>query len=341
MIPSMVLCQRLLICLVLSSVCLTAAGPPEAKISNGVITAKLYLPDAKQGYYQGTRFDWSGVINSLEFAGHNFYGPWFTKSDPAVRDFAYQDADIAVGIPSASMGPAEEFQLPLGYDEAKAGQTFVKIGVGVLRKPDDAPYNAYTHYEIVDPGKWTVNAAAGSIEFTQDLNDPQGYGYRYKKTIRLIDGKPQMRIEHSLKNTGKLPIKSRVYDHNFLVLDHLSTGPEYTITVPYEIKPTRAPDAKFAEVRGKQLAYVKMLENQDRLAAGLQGFGPNASDYDFRIENKKAGAGLRIQGDRPLQNASLWSIRSVMAVEPFIDVNADTGKEFTWSYTYTYYTIPK
>src|SRR6516164_1825326 len=91
---------------------MTAAGPPEVKISNGIITARLYLPDAKQGFYRGTRFDWSGVINSLEYAGHNYYGPWFTKTDPSVRDFAYQDSDIAVGIPSGSMGPAEEFQLP-------------------------------------------------------------------------------------------------------------------------------------------------------------------------------------------------------------------------------------
>src|ERR1051326_4551853 len=84
----------------------SAAGAPEATISNGVIKAKLYLPDVKEGFYRGTRFDWSGVINSLEYAGHNFYGPWFTKSDPSVRDFVYQGSDITVGIPSGSMGPA-------------------------------------------------------------------------------------------------------------------------------------------------------------------------------------------------------------------------------------------
>jgi hypothetical protein len=319
---------------------LTAAGPPEARISNGILTAKIYLPDAKQGYYCGTRFDWSGVINSLEYAGYNFYGPWFTKSDPTVRDFAYQDADIAVGIASGSMGPAEEFQLPLGYDAAKAGETFVKIGVGVLRKIDDTPYNSYKNFEIVDSGKWTAKAHGDSVEFAQDLKDPAGYSYRYRKTIRLVAGKPQMQIEHSLRSTGKLPLKSRVYDHNFLVLDHLPTG-DYTVTVPYEIKTTRPPDAQFAKIDGKRLSYVKTLENKDRLACGLQGFGADASDYDFRIENKKAGAGLRVQGDRPLQNASLWSIRSVMAVEPFIDISIDPGKEFTWSYTYTYYTIPK
>jgi len=317
-----------------------AASPPEATISNGIITAKLYLPDAKEGFYRGTRFDWSGVINSLEFAGHNFYGPWFTKSDPEVRDFAYQGADIAVGIPSGSMGPAEEFQVPVGYDTAKAGETFIKIGVGVLRKIDDTPYNAYQRYEIVDPGKWTVRASRDSVEFTQELKTSAGYAYRYRKTIRLLAGKPQMTIEHSFVNAGTLPLRSRVYDHNFLVLDHLDTG-GYTITAPYDLKSARAPDPQFAEIHGKELMYVKTLENQDRLTSGLQGFGVNASDYDFRIENRKAGAGVRIQGDRPLQNASLWSIRSVMSVEPFIDIPADPGKEFTWSYTYTYYTVPK
>ena len=50
---------------------------------------------------------------------------------------------------------------------------------------------------------------------------------------------------------------------------------------------------------------------------------------------------MRIQGDRPLSNASLWSIRSVLAIEPFIDIAADPGKEFNWKYTYTYYALPK
>jgi hypothetical protein len=83
------------------------------------------------------------------------------------------------------------------------------------------------------------------------------------------------------------------------------------------------------------------VENEDRVAFGLQGFGNDAKDFDVRIENSKAGAGVRIVGDRPLTNESVWSIRSVLAVEPFIDVAADPGKEFTWKYTYTYYSLPK
>ena len=38
---------------------------PSAEISNGRIRATILLPDAEKGYYRGTRFDWSGVISSL------------------------------------------------------------------------------------------------------------------------------------------------------------------------------------------------------------------------------------------------------------------------------------
>jgi len=53
-----------------------AADYPEAQISNGVLQVKLLLPDAQNGYYRGTRFDWSGAISSLQFQGHEYFGNW-------------------------------------------------------------------------------------------------------------------------------------------------------------------------------------------------------------------------------------------------------------------------
>src|SRR5690625_8028790 len=47
---------------------------PKAIISNGLIEATLYLPDKQTGYYRATRFDWSGVIGSLEYNGHSYFG---------------------------------------------------------------------------------------------------------------------------------------------------------------------------------------------------------------------------------------------------------------------------
>ncbi len=320
---------------------MSAADYPEAEIANQQIRVKVYLPDAKNGFYRAVRFDWSGVISSLEFAGHNFYGPWFTKSDPTVRDFVFKDADIVVGSASGMTGPAEEFQKPLGYDSVKAGGNFVKVGVGVLRKTDDTAYAFSKPFDLVDPGKWSVRKGSDFITFTQELSEPvSGYGYVYTKTLRLTPNKAEMVMEHSLRNTGKLPIATNVYDHNFLVLDHLGPGPDYSITVPFEIKPPRAPAVDVVKIEGNRAVYAKAVENQDRVSFGLQGFGSDAKDYDIHIENRKAGVGMRIVGDRPLSNESVWSIRSVLAVEPFIDIAADPGQEFRWKYTYSYYTLP-
>ncbi|HEY0263137.1 MAG TPA: hypothetical protein VGC07_01320 [Granulicella sp.] len=329
----------LLACSILTGSAL-AADPPSVELHNKQLRLKVYTPDAKAGFYQGTRFDWSGVIGDLEFAGHHLYRPWFNAVDPSVRDFTYTDTGITASANSAMVGPAEEFQKPIGYDTAKAGDTFLKVGVGILRKSDDAAYFFGKHFDLVDGGTWTTRSTANSVTFQQMLGKPgQDYAYLYTKTIRLVGSEAKLTIEHSLKNLGKVPIVTPLYDHNFLTIDGLNVGRAYTILAPYEIKPTRAPDPKFAGVEGHTASYHTDLQGQDRAAFGLQGFSSQVSDYDFQVKNASAHLAVRMQGDRPLSNASVWSIRSVLAVEPFIDVSAQPGEEFRWSYTYTYSTL--
>ena len=62
------------------------AGHPETTIQNNQVVAKLYLPDAKAGYYRGTRFDWSGIIYSLKHDGHEYFGEWQQSTDPYLHD---------------------------------------------------------------------------------------------------------------------------------------------------------------------------------------------------------------------------------------------------------------
>ena len=328
-------------CLAAASLC--AAEYPSAEISSGDLRVKLYLPDARTGFYRASRFDWSGMIDSLVYRGHEYYGPWFQRVDPSVRDFTYDGADIVASPCTAAVGPAEEFitgaDQPLGYNEAKAGGTFVKIGVGALRKPDDSKYDRFRLYELVDGGTWTVQKTAQSIEFTQALTDPQsGYGYVYRKTVSVA--KNEMIIGHRVRNTGSKPIDTNVYNHNFLRIDGAAPGPDYTITVPFAIQSHHPPDAALAEIRGNQIVYRKLLIDQDLVATPIEGFGTDPKDYDVRIENNRSHAGLRITGDRPLESESLWSIRAVLAVEPFVKIHAAPGEEFSWSMKYVYFAEP-
>jgi hypothetical protein len=321
---------------------LPAAEYPEARIATSKIEASVYLPDAKAGFYRGLRFDWSGVIGKLKVDGHDFYTPWFDKSDASVLDFVFRDKEIVTGTASSATGPVEEFQTPLGYDTAMPGDTFVKVGVGVLRKGDNAAYNAYQAYEVVDTGKWSVKRTQDSIEFTQILDNPaSAYKYVYTKTLRLMPGKLQMTMRHTLRNTGATAIHTRLYNHNFLRVDGDTVGPQVTAILPFEIKPMPAPDPQFAKLDAHRLVYLKNLEDKEIVTAGIEGFGNTASDYDIRTEDRKAGVGVRIRGDRPLLRLPMWSIRSVMAIEPFIEIAAEPGKEFHWNYTYDFYSVAR
>ncbi|HTZ75284.1 MAG TPA: hypothetical protein VMB47_15280 [Candidatus Aquilonibacter sp.] len=311
-------------------------APPKS-IDNGIVHAEIYLPDATNGFYRGTRFDWAGVISQLKYAGHNFYGPWFDRFDPSVHDYVVQGSDIVVGRESGSMGPTEEFDIPLGYDDAPAGGTFVKVGVGVLRKPDTARYDPYRSYDIVDGGERTIKSRPTSVTFEQRVFDKSsGYGYIYRKTIQLVAGRPQMLIEHSLKNIGTRTIETSVYDHNFLVLDDQPTGPDFTIRVPFTIKAEKPFNSEFGSIDGNTIKYKKVLTGKERFSVDIGGYSDTPADNDITIENAKEKASVRVTGDRPLASLALFSIRSTIAMEPFVRVSVAQGEEFTWRYSYTY-----
>ena len=320
-----------------------AAAPaawPALEITNGPIRAQLALPDREKGYYRGTRFDWTGVITSLECEGHRYYGPWFDRTDPSVRDFIYDGQEIVAGACSAVTGPVDEFSTRgagLGFEAAKPGGLFLKIGVGVLRKPDSGRYDPFTLSEIVDGGRWDVRPGKDRIGFTHEVADPgSGYAYRYEKRVRLSGDRPELVLEHTLHNTGALPIESETYNHNFLVLDRQPTGPDFEVRAPFALRAQRPPDPSLAEIAGTTVRYRKTRVERDTVYTGLEGFSDSPRDYDFHIENRKLGAAVRVRGDRPLVRLALWSIRSTLCLEPFLRLRVEPGGTFRWTYRYEY-----
>ncbi|GAB4006040.1 hypothetical protein GCM10028808_07180 [Spirosoma migulaei] len=296
---------------------------PQAELSNDLIQTSLYLPDAGNGYYQGTRFDWSGAFKDLTYKGHSFIEPWFENYDPKLHD--------------AISGPVEEFA-PLGYTDAKPGDTFMKIGVGMLRKPDDKTYAFGKYYDIMDQGTWNVNRHKDHIDFTHTLTSPTGYAYVYRKTVKLTKGKPELVLEHSLKNTGTLPIETSAYDHNFFIIDKQPTGPTVNIEFPFDVQGEGKGFGTTILAQGKRLLYSRELEKKEQVySAGLQGFGTTPASYDIRIENQKTGAGVHITSDQPLQKLVYWACATTSCPEPYIQLKAAPGQEVKWKIAYEFY----
>lgn len=295
---------------------------PEGQISNGLITAKLYLPDPANGYYRGARFDWAGVVYDLTYKDHHYFGKWFDRYEPTLHD--------------AIMGPVDAFD-PIGYEEAKTGEGFLKIGVGIVEKSDEERYTFSKPYKITNNGKWKTKTKPTSIEFTHELNSEK-YRYVYTKTISLTSGKPELVIEHTLKNTGSTRLETNVFNHNFFVMDQQPTGPDFIVKFPFVPAGKSNGKTDAAEIDGQNIVYKNTLNKGEYFAISpLSGYGQNASDYDLRVENKKTGTGVRIIGDKPIVKFVYWSAPATLCPEPFTHVAVEPGKETKWKISYTFY----
>ena len=306
---------------------------PHKMIDNGIVSAKVYVPDTF-GFYRATRFDHAGMVTHITYKGQDYGRYWFVKTSPVVRNFSYDADGLVANNNNIAAGPVEEFG-ENGFDAAGLGGRFLKIGVGILQRDNDK-YDRFHTYRILNQGKRTTTATNTSVRFDQVISgDPSGYGYSYTKTVRLVPGKPTLIIEDRLKNTGSKPIDTTVYNHHFTTL---SPGNEaIELVAPFKLANVRPMPEDVIKFDGARMTYLRGLTGQEQVASDLTGFTNAVSDNDFRITNTKSGYGVRIRADMPVSRLLWWSVPSTMSIEPYMDVKLKPGEEKRWSHTMDYY----
>jgi len=293
---------------------------PAAEISNELVKMRLYLPDTKNGYYRGTRFEWSGVIASLEYKGHQFFGEWKSSHDPLFHE------DLC-GPVEASINPG------LGYEEAQPGEPFIRIGVGILEKPDEPSYRWDHTYKITDYGKWTIDKGEEWIEFQHEINSKNGWAYLYIKRIDLKKNEPGFTITHILRNTGSKTIETDQFNHNFFVMDDQITGPDFIVQFPFNVM-TESDLKDLMKIEDHQLIFTKEL-NEGSIWLLLEGYGSEEKDHHITVINKKTGAGVRYKVNKPISRLAFWATTTTLCPENFISISIDPGKEDKWISDYT------
>jgi hypothetical protein len=273
--------------------------------------------------YQGTRFE-QPMVHSLVLHGnassdshnsgappaavsHDFYGPWFNSTAACSKlpvpnccscDFDFNGSDdIIAGPLSAATGPVDCFAAA-GWDAAEPGSgSFVKIGVGALQRPaesEDSSHSDMFLYNITDRGKWTTNKGSDFVEFVQTLDDSTGSGYAFAYTKRISLQGATMTIARRLKNTGKLPIESETFTHNFLTLDQQPPAKGTTVSVPWAIPatdPTHPPlNATLAKIdpSGKSVVFQTTLGDEESFYVDLAASPKPASENRIEINSTVA-----------------------------------------------------
>lgn len=293
---------------------------PHTEISNDMVIMKLALPDPEHGFYRATRFDWSGVIYSLIYKGHEYFGYWKTTHDPKVHE------DLA-GPVEASVGSG------MGYEEAPVGGTFVRLGVGALEKPEEKDFQWAKTYKIVDNGKWRWRKGKDWIEFLHEIKTDNGWGYSYRKKISLRKDIPGFVISHSLENTGSKAIQTDFFNHNFFMIDHDPTGKDFVVRYPFNL--STADDLKgFVKIDGNKLEFIKDL-NKGSVWMEFKGYSDEVKDHHVEVLNKKTGAGISYQSSKPIYRMVFWACHSTLCPENFIYLDIPPGGKDSWDMTYT------
>lgn len=282
-------------------------------LDNGSLDLLLAPPDATEGYYRGTRFDHAGVFRKVEMGGRSYADEWFPQYNPYRHD--------------AVCGPSEEFGV-IGFDEARPGDLFLKIGVGYLRRPDDEPYDRFRLYEIAREGKRTLAATPDALCFRQEMDV-----YDYRKTVRLT-GADSFEIVHELSNTGSAPLQCTHYNHHFFTLESHAVGPEREIDFPFR------PDGNWRSV----------YDNVHLTASGIRFTGPvppegpsvfmgdlhapTLRSIDFSVRDRLSGLGVHAHSDEAFTHMVFWSNDRVACIEPYIILDIPPGETRRWTLRY-------
>ena len=287
---------------------------------------QLTLHRPGDGFYEGTRFDRSGVFASLLFRGVEMAGPWFSAYVPTMHD--------------AVQGPAEEFSA-IGFNEAAPGETFLKIGVGLLRRPDEAPYDRFRLYEIVDPGHWEVVSFADRITFRHGL---EGW-YEYDKEI-VLTGESSFEIRHALQ--GLVPLEGEVYNHNFFTFGKMAVGPSRQMDFPF--RPAGDWRAVYDSVgfTGSGIRFSRPLAEGESVYTGnLHAAGHDGMPYDltireaagdlsFRPSEASGEISVHITGDVPVTHTVLWANHRIACLEPYNAFRTAPGSPCRWTLRYAF-----
>ncbi len=298
------------------------AAWPCVRLSCGGAAATVYRPDPENGFYRGTRFDLSGIIDNIESHGHSF----FTRHHPGMHD-PYGNDNVA--------GPAEEFDLdtePPGFREAAPGGLFMKIGAGILVRPDEKEYFFNRRYEVRDRGVWSFRqTGSAEAEAVHELKMPDGsFGYRLERKISLTGDGSGLRIWRRLENTGNRPISTRHYSHNFICIDGRPAGSGYEVSVPFVPaldKPSVLPAAGI--LRGGTLGFSGGKLKRT-FWASFKGFGDVPEHNSFIVTERESGAGIRISTNLPPSEFRVYADGRVVCPEMFCDIEVEPGGAAEW-----------
>lgn len=275
--------------------------------------------------YQGSRFDWTGQIVQITYLGKHTFCTKELKDEKFYK--------------TQGQGLYNEFgiDMPVGYDACRPCDQFPKIGVGLLTKKYDIPYDFFNPYQI-DPFQFTYTKTLSNIIFRCQSNSYGDYAFGLEKVIKL--DKSSFSISYTLKNTGKKVILTNEYVHNFLSINNRPIDGKYKLFFSFQLYPNRFENylnpndvVQFSKSSLTWKSVPKSAFFFSKLNTDYRG---SASWLLVQVQDKVA---IRESVNFKIQKMNLWGEAHVVSPEIFALIHVRPGKSYSWKRKYEFFTV--
>ena len=231
-------------------------------------------------------------------------------------------------------GLTDEFGLSgvgvLGYEAARPGQSFVKIGVGELTRDSDQAYHFSHGYPVK---KWFPTRVTDrrsdrlSVEQTGGLGD---WAYQYRKIYRLRPADHQLAIRYELRNSGRRPIRFEQYNHNWFRVDALPIDEQYSVQVAFAVK---SPDKPWCALQNGRFYLLGGVRSPVYLS---QRVVATARQNIVTMRHAGSGCQITVTGDFAPCMFALYGQHDALCPEILADKEVAPGKTVAWERSYRF-----
>jgi len=269
-----------------------------------------------------TRFDRAGFVEEVVLDG--------------VHRFCASEPNNLPHRSSGGRGICNEYKTSV-YEETPVGGYFMKPGIGLLLKETDEPYQFMKPYKA-RPFKIDVSHVANTIRFVTHPELCGGYALRQEKRIEVVGNRLEMRIK--LENAGEKEFIGEEYNHNFITVNCMSLGPNYTVEFPSGKDRGEELVQGGLYAAGNKFTFMDPSKKHCMFIMDAADFSNKPGDvFEWIFANKAEGAQIHVYDQINLSKCYIWASDHMLSTESFHAISIAPGESCSWARTWVFENI--
>ncbi len=222
--------------------------------------------------------------------------------------------------------------------EVSVDEYFPKLGIGLFPR-GEKPYVFFMKYNNIQEFPVSIETTESSATFQTEPIPCLGIAMAEKKTISVEEN--MLIMETEVQNSGNRSISSGEYCHNFLSIDGMALGPDYSIELPnlpdFGMEPMKDMHGNPCNWRANAHGFAISEVSTDVSHIPVDLSALDMTDcFTWILKNKGVKAQVKGQDYFRPESMSIWAADHIISPEIFYQLELAPGETKKWRRTWTF-----